>query len=63
MRSAGLRRLSTAASHPSIVCNGQTYRLPRPGKPVVGICMDGSSHDYFEAAAQVRFISFFIPCY
>ena len=36
---------------PPITVNGRTYRRPRV--PIVGICLDGTSQAYFDAAAAV----------
>ncbi len=40
-----------ATQAPPITVNGRTYRRPRV--PVVGICLDGTSKAYFDAAAAV----------
>ena len=42
----------------TVVVNNQTYNLPRPGKPVVGICLDGTSQVSAHASLSYsRFIS------
>jgi len=36
----------------SVCANGKQYKVPEPNRPVVGICLDGSSQDYIDAAVE-----------
>eukprot|EP01137_Pigoraptor_chileana_P006708 Opistho-2@51324 len=49
VRSLALRSLATQ-SRPTVTVNGRTYALPKAGTPLVGICIDGCSRDYIDAA-------------
>ena len=33
-----------------VTANGRKYALPIPGRPVVGICLDGSDQEYIDRA-------------
>ncbi len=48
--SVAVQRRSLATR--SVTVNGASYRLPVAGRPVVGVCLDGSAHEYFEQAAN-----------
>jgi hypothetical protein len=51
------RAVSSSATHPrvSATANGVEYRSG--ARPLVGICLDGCSQDYMDAAIEVRLVA------
>lgn len=52
IKSVGLRNIRQLSSQSVVQVNGVKYQLPEPGRPVVAICLDGTSKDYLDAASE-----------
>ncbi len=50
--SSPLADLYPRSSVEEIVVNGRTYKLPESSRPIVGICLDGTSLDYITEAMK-----------